>query len=57
MVNENFNKFKKEQQQHQGVYLGGDKQPPGKNDPEYNNQENTDKAVGATGRNINGQIE
>jgi hypothetical protein len=57
MVNENFNKFRKEQQEHQGVYLGGAKQPRGKNDPEYNNQEITDKAVGATGRNINGQNE
>ncbi|MEH7179051.1 hypothetical protein [Neobacillus vireti] len=57
MVNQNFNKFKKEQQEHQSPYLGGSNQPPGINDPEYNNQENTDKAVGATGRNINGKIE
>ena len=57
MVNQNFNKFRKEQQEHQGVYLGGDNQPRGKNDPEYNNQEITDKAIGATGRNINGQKE
>jgi hypothetical protein len=55
MVNENFDKFKKEQQKHQSVYLGGDDQP-GKNDPEYNNQEITDKAPGATGRNINEQV-
>jgi hypothetical protein len=57
MVNENFNKFRKEQQDHQGVYLGGTNQQRGKNDPEYNNQENTDKSVGATGRKVNGQIE
>jgi hypothetical protein len=56
MVNENFDKFKKEQQKHQSVYLGGDDQPYGKNDPEYNNQEITDKAPGATGRNINEQV-
>jgi hypothetical protein len=55
MVNENFDKFKKEQQKHQSVYLGGDDQP-GKNDPVYNNQEITDKAPGATGRNINEQV-
>ncbi|MDR7079082.1 hypothetical protein J2Y03_004139 [Neobacillus niacini] len=57
MVNQNFDKFRKEQQEHQGVYLGGAKQQSRKNDPEYNNQEITDKAVGATGRNINGQNE
>jgi hypothetical protein len=57
MVNENFNKFRKEQQEHQSVYLGGANQQRGKNDPEYNNQENTDKSVGATGRSVNGQIE
>ncbi|MCM3691565.1 hypothetical protein [Neobacillus niacini] len=57
MVNENFNKFKKEQEHHQGVYLGGANQQRGKNDPEYNNQDNTEKSVGATGRKINGQIE
>jgi hypothetical protein len=57
MVNENFNKFKKEQQEHQSVYLGGANQQRGKNDPEYNNQDNTDKSVGATGRSVNGQIE
>lgn len=57
MVNLNFDKFKKVQQEHKGVYLGGDNQQYGKNDPEYNNQDNTDKAVGATGRNIDGKIE
>lgn len=57
MVNENFNKFRKEQQEHQSVYLGGANQQRGKNDPEYNNQDNTDKSVGATGRSVNGQIE
>jgi hypothetical protein len=57
MVNENFDKFKTEQQKHEGVYLGGANQQRGKNDPEYNNQSITDKSVGATGRNINGQTE
>ncbi|MEH7010319.1 hypothetical protein V7087_05785 [Neobacillus niacini] len=56
MVNEDFNKFKKEQQNHQGVYLGGANQQHGMNDPEYNNQDNTDKSVGATGRNSNGKV-
>ncbi|MDP4103532.1 MAG: hypothetical protein Q8935_01150 [Bacillota bacterium] len=52
MVNEDFEKFNKVQQQHQGEYLGTDrKQQPGLNDAEYNNQEITDKAIGATGRN------
>lgn len=57
MVNEDFNKFRKEQQEHQSAYLGGANRQPGKNDPDYNNQEITDKSVGATGRSINGKIE
>ena len=57
MVNENFNKFKKEQQNHQSAYLGGANQQRSKNNSEYNNQDNTDKSVGATGRSVNGQIE
>jgi hypothetical protein len=57
MVNENFDKFRKEQQEHQSVYLGGANRQRGKNDPDYNNQEITDKAVGATGRGNNGKIE
>jgi hypothetical protein len=53
VVNQNFDKFRKVQEKHQGEYLGTDrKQPPGINDREYNNQSNTDKSVGATGRNI-----
>ena len=52
MVNENFDEFNKVQLKHQGEYLGSDrKQPPGINDEKYNNQEITDKAIGATGRN------
>lgn len=51
MVNENFNTFNKVQQDHQAKYIGSDKkQKYGLNDPEYNNQEITDKAIGATGR-------
>jgi hypothetical protein len=57
MVNENFDKFRKEQQEHQSVYLGGANRQRGKNDPDYNNQEITDKSVGATGRGNNGKIE
>jgi hypothetical protein len=51
MVNENFDEFNKVQLKHQGEYLGSDrKQSPGINDQKYNNQEITDKAIGATGR-------
>ena len=53
MVNEDFDKFRQEQKEHQPVYLGGNKkQKPGLNDAEYNNQEITDKSPGATGRDI-----
>lgn len=53
MVNENFDKFKQIQQEHKAEYLGSrGKQKPGLNDPEYNNQDNTDKSVGATGREV-----
>lgn len=52
MVNENFEKFIKVQEKHHGKYLGtDDKGQSGMNDPEYNNQKITDKAIGATGRN------
>ena len=51
MVNEDFERFNKVQQKHQGEYLGTDrKQQPGLNDQGYNNQEITDKTIGATGR-------
>jgi hypothetical protein len=54
MVNENFEKFREVQKKHQGVYIGGttNSQTPGLNDENYNNQEDTDKSVGATGRNL-----
>jgi hypothetical protein len=53
MVNENFDQFNKAQKKHQGEYLGTDrKQKPGINDRGYNNQDNTDKSVGATGRDL-----
>jgi signal peptidase I len=53
MVNENFDKFRQEQKEHRSEYLGGNrKQKPGLNDAEYNNQSITDKAPGATGRDI-----
>ena len=53
VVNEDFDKFNKEQQAHQAHYLGSKgEQKPGLNDPDYNNQSNTDKSVGATGRKV-----
>lgn len=53
MVNQNFDKFRKVQKNHEGEYLGSDRnQPPGLNDRDYNNQSNTDKSVGSTGRNL-----
>jgi hypothetical protein len=53
VVNENFDKFRKVQQEHQGKYPGSDQnQQPGLNDREYNNQSNTDKSPGATGRDL-----
>ncbi|MBM7651898.1 hypothetical protein [Neobacillus cucumis] len=53
MVNENFDQFRKVELKHQGKYIGSDKnQQPGLNDPEYNNQSNTDKSPGATGRDL-----
>ncbi|MEH7491150.1 hypothetical protein [Neobacillus niacini] len=39
------------------VYLGGSNEQHGKNDPDYNNQEITDKTVGATGRSTDGKVE
>lgn len=55
MVNEDFSKFNKIQHQHEGEYLGTDrKQRRGLNDPGYNNQEDTDKAIGAAGREHKG---
>jgi hypothetical protein len=53
MVNENKERFNKVQEKHQGEYLGTDRnQMPGLNDRDYNNQSNTDKSPGATGRKI-----
>ena len=53
MVNENFNKFRKVQREHEGQYLGGaNNQNAGLNDEEYNNQKDTDKSPGATGRSL-----
>jgi hypothetical protein len=54
MVNENFDRFKKEQQKHKSTYLGSeaDSNRPGSSNPNYNGRGNTDKNVGATGRNI-----
>ncbi|WP_157273152.1 hypothetical protein [Neobacillus bataviensis] len=53
MVNLDFEKFRKIQNEHKAEYIGSDKnKQPGFNDPEYNNQDNTDKSPGATGRDI-----
>ncbi len=53
MVNLNFDKFRKTQMKHKGVYLGSDKnQQSGLNDEDYNNQSNTDNDIGATGKKI-----
>lgn len=53
MVNLNFDKFRKVQMEHKGVYLGSDKnQQPGLNDEDYNNQSDTDKSVSATERKL-----
>ncbi|MEH7119847.1 hypothetical protein V7128_20860 [Neobacillus vireti] len=53
MVNENFDKFRKVQREHQGKYIGSDQNgQPGLNDRDYNNQSNTDKSPGATGRDL-----
>lgn len=57
MVNENFEKFREVQKKHQGVYIGAtnqNQQNPGLNDEEYNNQDDTDKSIGATGRELRG---
>jgi hypothetical protein len=53
MVNLNFDRFNKIQKQHKSTYIGTEDQyQKGKNDPNYNNQMNTDKHPGATGRDI-----
>ena len=44
MVNLNFKKFRKVQQEHKAVYLGGENQQHGLNDEDYNDQDNTDKS-------------
>lgn len=54
MVNEKFETFNKVQKKHIGEYLGTvQRGTPRSNDESYNNQEDTDKAIGATGRNQN----
>ncbi|MGG3468123.1 hypothetical protein ABES02_11655 [Neobacillus pocheonensis] len=53
MVNENFYKFRQTQREHRAQYIGsGQPQKPGLNDEEYNNQKDTDKSPGATGRTL-----
>lgn len=56
MINWDFDQFKKTQQKHKATYIGSDKeQKTGVNDPSYNNEHDTDKAVGATGREVLGE--
>jgi hypothetical protein len=52
LVNEDFQRFNKEQQKHKSSYLAGGKSggQKGIEDPEYNGQGNTGQSVGATGR-------
>ncbi|MFD1736322.1 hypothetical protein ACFSCX_07060 [Bacillus salitolerans] len=53
MVNQDFDKFRKEQEEHQAKYIGSNKiHTQSSNDPNYNNNEETDKAPGLTGREI-----
>ncbi|WP_456278368.1 hypothetical protein [Bacillus sp. AK128] len=52
MVNQDFERFKKEQQAHKATYIGSDHQhQQTSNDANYNNNEETDKSPGLTGRN------
>ncbi|PLR99893.1 hypothetical protein [Bacillus sp. T33-2] len=52
MVNVNKKKFLKAQRDIKNRYIGGDNDngPDGELDSEYNNNQNTDKHPGATGR-------
>ncbi|MFE8702513.1 hypothetical protein ACFYKX_18100 [Cytobacillus sp. FJAT-54145] len=57
MVNENHDKFLKEQRTLKNKYLGDEKDNhPDRNlDPEYNTRGNTNMSVGAAGRDIEKQ--
>lgn len=52
MVDQDFDKFRNVQKKHRPTYLGvtNDEKKAAINDPEYNNQEDTDKSIGAIGR-------
>lgn len=53
MVNLNFDKFNEVQKKHQSQYLGSTKKKnDGFNTDDYNTQDNTDKSIGAAGRDI-----
>ncbi|MEQ2526140.1 hypothetical protein WMO40_05450 [Bacillaceae bacterium CLA-AA-H227] len=54
MVNPNQDKFLKEQRDLKQQYLGGarDNRTERTSDPEYNNKNDTDISVGATGREV-----
>jgi hypothetical protein len=53
MVNQDFERFRKEQQAHKATYVGSDKpHNQASNDSDYNNNEETDKSPGLTGRDV-----
>ncbi|MBM7660930.1 hypothetical protein JOC85_001702 [Bacillus mesophilus] len=53
MVNQDFEKFNKNQQAHKSTYVGSDRpHEQTSNDPNYNNNEETDKSPGLTGRDL-----
>lgn len=53
MVNVNFDKFNSIQQKHKSHYIGGDQtQQQGITDHTYNDNQNTGKSPGATGRDV-----
>lgn len=57
LVNNNFDRFNHAQQKHKSTYIGNkDTQNPGGfNQSNYNSQEDTDKSIGASGRNPSGK--
>ncbi|MGE8205778.1 hypothetical protein ACQKP0_14575 [Heyndrickxia sp. NPDC080065] len=53
MVNQDFEKFHQLQEKHKSSYLGKKSDQKQLNsDPDYNNQSDTDKVIGATGREV-----
>jgi hypothetical protein len=53
MVNQDFDKFRKLQKEHKSAYIGSDRpHEQTSNDKDFNNNSETDKAPGLTGRDI-----